>query len=278
VKCLGCGDQLDAKLAALGEKIHPSCMAFFPDEPDPLAETLKKELTEIIIWADRNSPRSLQVEPGPSELGTPCDRQLAYRLTNTPEVNIHWDRWPAIVGSAIHIHLDKMINAWVAETGDTRWRSETRVQVDDVLHGHSDVYRDGIVIDHKSCSQDVMRKVREDLAKYKPGYIVQLMLYGLGYENQGLPVKSVALAFYPRGGRLRDLYVWTAPYDRSIAEAALARMYDVAARCIELDVIDNPHRFEQLDAVPTDDCGFCPWFDPGKQLDIGADHLGCPGR
>jgi hypothetical protein len=278
VNCLGCGTVLDVRLVELGEKIHPSCMAFFPEENDPLAETLKAELTKIIVWADSNSPRSLQLEPGPSELGSPCDRQLAYRLMATPDVNIHWDRWPAIVGSAIHVRLDEDIQRWVAETGDTRWRPEVRVNVDEFLHGHSDVYRDGVVIDHKTASDDIMRKVREDLVKYKPGYIVQVMLYGLGYQNQGLPVTDVALAFYPRGGRLRDMYVWTAPYDRSIAEAALTRMYDIAARALELDLIEHPHRFEQIDATPTNDCGFCPWYDPNKQLDTGADNLGCPGR
>lgn len=278
MKCLGCGEIIDTVMAKRGMRVHPSCMAFYPQERDPLAETLKQELTQIITWADSNSPRSLQLEPGPSELGSPCDRQLAYRLMGISDVNVHWDRWPAIVGSAIHIHLDKMIQHWVASTGDTRWRSEAEVHVDDFLHGHSDVYRDGVVIDHKTASQDIMAKVREDLVEHKPGYVVQVMLYGLGYENQGLPVTDVALAFYPRGGRLRDMYVWTAPYERTIAEAALARMYDIAAVCLDKDILDNPHRFEQIPATPTNDCGFCPWYDPNKQLDTGADNLGCSGR
>ncbi len=113
-----------------------------------------------------------------------------------------------------------------------------------------------------------------------PGYVVQIQLYGYGYEQLGYSVKKVALAFYPRAGWLRDMYVWTADYDRSIALTALERVSRIAQEVVNRDVLNESyqHRWEQVAAVPSDACGFCPWYVPDRDLEIGANGSGCPGR
>lgn len=278
-QCVACHQPLDPVLAQT-QAIHPSCLSFFPEAGVTLADQLKRELTEMIIWADRNSARSLQAEPGPSELGTPCDRRIAYRLAQVPAVNLHWDRLPAIIGTAMHRWLEDGVQRWSKAHGSTGWGTEKRVAVDEFISGNSDLfhYYNGVVIDWKTASADIMKKVKEDLSLHKPEYIIQIMLYGLGYEKAGLTVTDVALVFIPRAGRLRDMYVWTVPYDRTIAEFALSRMYRIAQEIVDLDVINNQHRFEQIQAVGGNHCGFCPWFNPDKVLETGADQRGCPGR
>ena len=68
---------------------------------NPHATALKHELSQVILWNEHNAPRSLQRAIGPSELGDPCDRKLAYRIAGIEPVNFG-DPWPAIVGTSIH--------------------------------------------------------------------------------------------------------------------------------------------------------------------------------
>jgi hypothetical protein len=130
------------------------------------------------------------------------------------------------------------------------------------------------VIDHKSCGPDVMKKIKKEGPP--PGYVVQIQCYGYGYEKLGFPVKKVALAFYPRAGWLRDMYVWTADYDRSVAEAALQRLYGIARTVLEYDVLNKSHQWKYVEATPSNSCGFCPYYQPS--MDGDADATGCPGR
>lgn len=278
--CLICGKVL---AEALGPKVnvHPACI-LFDDTPaqDPLALKLKSQLINIIRWADANSARSLQKTIGPSEMGDPCDRRIGYRVAEVPEVNDRFDPWAAIVGTSIHSWLDEAIRAWVLAHGSTSWLTETALPISEILGGRSDLFNvdESCVIDHKGAGPSIMKKVLKDGPG--PGYIVQIQLYGYGYERLGLSVKKVALAFYPRAGWLRDLYVWTADYDRSVALAALDRVSRIAQEVIELNILKegNDHRWEQMEAVPSDDCGFCPWYTADRNPEVGANSKGCPGR
>ena len=103
-------------------------------------------------------------------------------------------------------------------------------------------------------------------------------LYGYGYVKQGFPVRKVALAFYPRAGWLKDSYIWIDDYRPEVAEAALARLYTIARQLMDLDLPQAAHRWEQVDAVPSNVCGFCPWYAPHKTPEEGASDTGCPGR
>ena len=246
--------------------------------PDPLVLALKQELSDMIMWNERESPRSRQVAVGPSELGDACDRRLAYRIAGNPTVNSGSDPWPAIVGTAVHDWLERAINRFQRTSGDNGWLTEMRVYPDDLVKGRCDLYnyKTFSVVDWKTAGADVMRKVQK--GQIPEGYKTQVQIYGLGHKRAGREVKDVALVFLPRSGWLSDMFVWRAPYDESVAKAALDRMYRIVGQLIELDIESNPHRFQLIDAVPGDSCVWCPFFVKEKDPDMAADQTGCPGR
>lgn len=92
----------------------------------PWATAYAAELREIIEWHGNHSPRNLQVALGPSELGVPCDRQVAGKMAGIPTTNHVVDPWPSIVGTAGHAWLDKAFKAENARHG-LRWVPENRV-------------------------------------------------------------------------------------------------------------------------------------------------------
>lgn len=249
-----------------------------PAGPDPATVALKQELTEIILWNENTSPRSTQVAIGPSEIGDPCDRRMAYRLANMPRVNEWQDPWPAIVGTSIHNWLEVAMNHFQQANGDRGYLTELRVFPDPLVRGRSDVYntRSQAVIDWKSAGPDTMRKVKK--GSIPEGYQIQLQIYGLGHERAGRPVKDLILVFLPRSGWLGDMFIHKFPYDVAIAKGALERMYKVAYKAIELDVEKHPNRFEMIEPTPGDNCVWCPWFVAEKHSDQPADEKGCPGR
>ena len=249
-----------------------------PDDADPFAAMLKHEIINIITWQEKRNPRATQTEVGPSEIGDPCARRLGYRIAGIEPRNVDYDPWPSIIGTAMHTWLDDAVRSWEEENQVGAWLTETPVTMGEFVKGRSDLYNytTQCVIDHKSAGPDVMKKIKKEGPP--PGYVVQLHCYGYGYEALGMPVKKVALMFYPRAGWLRDMYVWTADYDRSIAETALNRLYRIANTVVTLEVLKESHRWELVEATPTDSCGFCPWYDPGRDPGKGADATGCPGR
>ena len=249
---------------------------------DPFAAIIKAELLSIIKWADRQNPRAQQATPGPSELGDPCDRRLGYRLAAVPAVNTEFDPWAGIVGTAVHSWLERAIRAW-----DDRdliaapdWITEQALQIDEFVLGHADLYshKYQAVIDWKGAGPDVMRKFRKEGPP--EGYKIQTHLYGYGYQRRGFPVDRVVLACFPRAGWIKDMFVWSAPYDETIAQAALSRMYRIAQDLVSLNVLKegHGHRWEQLNATPSNGCAWCPLYDPGRDPERGADATGCPGR
>jgi len=239
---------------------------------------LKHQLTEIIRWADSWNPRAKQVEIGPSEIGDPCDRRIGYRLGEVPPVNTQFDPWAAIVGTAVHSWLDQSVRLWMDCHNSEDWSTETKLSINKFVQGHSDLFwhEQHTVIDWKTAGPTVMKKLRD--GGPSDGYIIQTQIYGYGYERAGWPVKRVALVFLPRAGRLKDMYVWTGQYDRSVAEHALGRMYNIARKVVSLETSIHPHKWEQIDAVPSNSCGFCPWYNSMKPKEEGANDRGCPGR
>jgi hypothetical protein len=259
------------------EVTHAGCSAtsFFDEEgwPDPFNDQLKQQVIQLVLGAENNSERSLQREIGPSEIGEVCDRRLAYRLAEMPKINVAFDPWPAVVGTAVHAWMEQAVQRWVKVTGDP-WLTEETLSIDSFVTGHSDAYWNGTVIDWKTGGPDVMKKVRG--GNIPERYQIQAHIYGLGYENLGHAVERVALVFLPRSGWLRDLVVWSAPYSRELAEAALARPYQIGQVILDLDTLTYPHRWEQIPATPGDGCGHCPWFNSIRTKEEGASDKGCP--
>lgn len=233
---------------------------------------------EMVLWADKQDARSQQQNLGPSELGSVCDRRIGYRAAEIPRINVDTDPWPAIVGTAVHKWLDSAVHAWNQANNTDRWRTETPLQVNEFVTGRSDLYdtKRHMVIDHKSTGTEVMRQIRNDGPH--PEHKVQVQVYGLGYQRLGFNVKKVALAYYPRAGWLQNMYVWVDDFDPEVAYAALNRLGEISQTLVKLDVIRNPHRWEQVPATPSNSCGLCDWYNPGRDMERGADDTGCPGK
>lgn len=246
--------------------------------PSPAATALKHELSQIILWNEKNSARSRQQAVGPSELGSECERRLAYRIAGAAPVNLSSDPWPAIVGTSIHDWLERAVNNYQYKVKDLGYLTELRVYPDPMVRGRSDVFHvpTGTVIDHKSTGTDGMRKVRKGIIS--EAYRIQVHVYGLGHKRAGRDVKNVALVFYPRSGWLDDAYVWMEPYDESVALAAVRRLYRIGDQLLDLEIDKNPHRFEQIEATPGDSCVWCPFYNRDLDVDISASDKGCPGR
>lgn len=275
VACVICGGPLDPAL--LPATTHPSCL-FTELGEDPAAQQLKNELIEIIKFADKRNPRAQQTALGPSEIGTPCDRRLGYRIANIPAVNTDVDPWAAVIGTAMHGWLEEAVRIWCSEHWDCPWVTETPVVLGDFVKGRSDLFNTSTctVVDYKGAGPDVMRKVRKDGPP--PGYVIQVQLYGLGYQNLGHTVKKVALAFLPRAGWLKDAYVWVDDFRPDVATKAMERIFELSSNLVHMDILNSPHRWEQVPAFSSNECGFCPWYNPGRDLERGADATGCPGH
>ncbi len=249
----------------------------------PWAARYAAELRRIIHEHAARAPRTLQQHLGPSELGSPCDRQVAGKMAALPATNHVSDPWPSIVGTACH--------AWAAEAfegdnlrkGVLRWVAEQKVTPHPDHPGTADLYDavEQAVVDHKFLGASSMQKIIKDPPRH---YVVQLVLYGLGYIKMGLPVKRVALAAYPRtAASLDGLYVW----DRELTTDGF-NLTPENIRLIETVYADTARRRQQADqilagritlrdvrATPTDDgCYFCPFYRPQAARD---DLSGCPG-
>lgn len=222
-----------------------------------LGDRIADDLRGLVRAYSNGDERSQQTELGPSEIGKPCTRCLARHVLGisiTPDFD---DPWCRDIGTAIHAWLEEAA-VWdnVHTVRDAaRWHTEKRVHPHpDLLPrgGKADLYdaETHTVIDHKTTSADKLRSYRLN----GPGqqYRTQGHLYGLGYHRTGARVDHVAIAFWPRGGRLRDLYVWTEPFDAQIALDALDRYRTIREQALAIGPAILPH-------LPADqscfDCG-----------------------
>lgn len=275
MKCPSCKQPIDIALTRAGLGLHPAC-----DPLDVHPDIVASELFSIIATGITAQPRSTQRRIGPSELGAPCDRRVGYKLAGTPEVNRQGVPWKPAVGTAVHSMIADFLAAHEIATFETsglspRWHVEERVTVgtigDTAITGSCDLFdaHSGLVIDWKTTSPN---QLREKYRPHGPGeqYEVQAMLYGLGWENAGHAVRNVMLVFLVRDGDFDQRYVWSAPYDRERALAALARATSIQ---LALDALGPDFTIETL---PTSDsfCRYCPWFKKGSSTLASA----CPGH
>lgn len=231
--------------------------SFFTDTTTA-ADTMRAELIAMIKARDEAAPRSQQRELGPSEIGHPCMRRLAYGLLDIERCNPSWDPLPAIIGTATHKWLESAAKHANNTLGRQRWLVETRVRPAAWLSGSCDLYDTdtGTVIDYKVPGASQFAKVKKGPSEL---YRTQVHLYGKGFTNAGLPVATVAIMFLPRGGTLSSAHYWSEPYDQGVADAALRRREQTLLLLDDFDVESNPDRFAWL-AKSGPGCVFCPWF------------------
>lgn len=288
VVCAACHEPLDDITASI-MVVHPRCsrgprpvetLVANPflapgDSPDlDLATNLKAEFTTMIRIYEEFTPRSMQMALGPSDLGTECDRKLAYKIAGVTGYN-RGDPWAAFVGSAIHARLEAVIRKCAKENGGT-WLIEERIVVDPLISGRADLVYNDMVIDIKSASPDVMKKLPD--TGPRGSYLPQIHAYAKGLNDAGRKINKVVFVFVPRSGRLSDMYVWADDYRPEIAEKALRRVHGFARRLRELDILNNPHLWETVPATPDFLwCQYCPLFNRSWGVDEPATDKGCAG-
>lgn len=239
-------------------------------------DSLELVVKQTIIHAATNAPRSLQTAIGPSEVGQPCLRRLAYKMLDVEPASTSGDPWRPTVGTAAHAWLADALLLANRELGHDRWVVEERVQITDTLAGSCDALdtQTHTVVDWKVVGPTSLKKYR---SKRHPGeqYRKQLHLYGKGHRNAGRRVDHVAIVFLPSAGGLGDAYVWTEPYDEQVADDAIARL-DLLRLALTVSRANGHGLHDVIDGVPATPehaCVFCPHFRHGS-TDLG---VGCPG-
>lgn len=227
--------------------------------PAPSGVTFKDELVAMIAQHSADQPRSQQRRLGPSEVGHPCTRKLAYGLTYAPRCNDHaGDSLPSMVGTGAHAQMEDVLTGYNARHGQ-RFLIEHKVEPAPGFSGTMDCYdlRDHAVIDWKFPGTSKMSDVKRN---QHPGmlYEVQAHLYGLGALRAGLTPRTVRIAFIPRAGFSTHTYVWEAPWNPEIATAAINRMNAITAVAADLQVDQHPDRYGIFPATPFQ-CDYCPW-------------------
>ncbi|MFH9816178.1 hypothetical protein [Streptomyces sp. NPDC017230] len=250
---------------------------------DDTGQTLAERIAALIVDTAHNAPRSLQKRLGPSEVGDPCERRLSYKELDWPTAAAPGDPAASIIGTGFHSWMEEAFarRQTTMPDGRPRYKIEERVTVQDSpieaakVTGSADLYDrvTGTVWDWKLVGHTTQDKYRR--GGPGPQYRTQAHLYGLGQENAGETPQRVAICFVGRYHELR-VHVWTEPYDRQVAEAALARLARIRAHLTGPEAAASGYDHDWWSQIPTSElakCRFCEWFKPGS-----ADFsVGCPG-
>ena len=209
-----------------------------------LARTIETDLRDAVRFYEGSRDRSQQTDIGPSGIGDPCTRCLARGVLGMTLTRDFDDPWCRIIGTAVHAWLADALEHVNTNSPEATYKTETRV------HPHPDVMPKGgsadlydavhkTVIDHKVVGAEQLRKYKLNGPGQK--YRVQAHVYGLGFHRTGAAVEHVAVAFWQRGGRLSDLYVWTEPYDPQIALDAINRYRTIRDQALTIGPAILPH-------------------------------------
>lgn len=273
--CRNCGVIIDPSWP---HEFHVGCWPDFTKMPGfdmtGFDIEVKEDLTEIILWAERNRGRSTQVGLGVSEVGQACDLKLAYRMANMPAIHNGMDPWPAIVGTSVHAWMEQAVNDFQHVHGIAEWFTEMEVYPSDLVKGHTDLYHAprATVLDWKFPGSTNMRDMRKNGPSDQ--YQIQVQLYGLGHIRAGRPVKRVGIVALGREGWLKDMFVWTTEFDQEMAEKALARIYAIGGRMIDLGLPESG-AWQEIERSPTRLCSWCSYWNRNENV---ASAKGCPGR
>jgi hypothetical protein len=218
--------------------------------------------TKTVLAGMAGHERSQQKLIGPSGLGTPCPRKLAYQLAQADDRQKPETQHRQTVGVGYHAWAeDKFIRY-----GEGLWLTERKVMVGKLvttngeteIWGTADLFHvpSGTVVDIKVPGPGSIKEKKT----HGPGqtYRVQGQLYGAGYENEGFAVNAVAVVAMPAAGEFRERLWFEEPYNPAVAQAALNR----ASRVLQAVEDDGlPATLERLKTVD-DFCRRCPFATP----------------
>lgn len=231
------------------------------------------ELEQILARFEADKPRTRQTALGPSEVGVECQRALAYRLLNTPTKPDDRLPWAPIIGTAVHAAIAEALEADNARLGRQRWIVENRVHPAADLAGSCDAYDvdNRLVCDWKVVGDKSLARLPGAMSLE---YETQAHIYGLGYENAGHPVEWVRICLLARSSHdFRQSREWTRPYDRGLAERALARVADTRKLITGLRLAEGDAGWSQVPAQLSKPCSWCKYWKAGDR----PTRTGCPG-
>ena len=215
--------------------------------------TVAGELIKALRDSALDSERSQQASIGPSELGG-CRRRVYHRIHKTPVVNDNVLTLSAVMGTAIHGYIEKIIS----KQDPTKHRFETEIEVEaDGIKGHVDVYDrlNHEVMDWKTTKIKNLGYFPSQQQRW------QVQVYGWLMDKNGYHVETVTLVAISRDGDERDIVYHSEPYDPQVALQALEWLQQIQLR------EDAP--------APERDASFCkhycPYYDEHELV-------GCKGR
>lgn len=241
-----------------------------------------KEARQIIEHAITYQPRSLQKRIGPSEIGTPCDHCLAAKLAGWQQTE-RGVPWLPYIGTSVHEKLEGVFglhNVRRVEQGKPmRYLMEHKTMVGQIggtdIWGSTDLVdlEAGMTVDWKIVGASTLKQARSGPT---PVYRVQADLYAKGWNDAGIRIDHVSIAYLPRNAVSLDQAIWwTAPHDRSRAQAALDRANRLHANLTVLESISSEARDIWITGLARDshcyDCARYPDAPPSRPRDTAFD-------
>lgn len=230
-----------------------------PRLPDLLAMMLADALRESIYMGAATAPRSLQVTAGASEIGGNCPAQQSFRAHHVPAVNFP-DPLRRLVGTGVHLALGEIFSR--LDMGSGAYGVEIPVTYRGIP-GKLDLFirRRATIVDFKTTTKAKIKQLQRE-GPPRP-YVVQLNIYAAGLIEAGEQVRTVALCYVPLDGELSDIWVWTAPPDRALADDAISSF-----------LVNAQTKPEDAPRVPSRLCGWCAHYQPGSTDKASS----CPGQ
>jgi hypothetical protein len=241
-----------------------------PQPAGPPPSTLA-EMRGALMRHENSRPRTVQTTLGPSELGTPCDRQIALKLAGVQR-HERGLPWAPMCGTAIHSLMEEVLRAENERLGRERWIIEQKVMLDSELSGHGDAFDTdwGMVVDWKYTGTN------SELVSME--YRTQAHLYGLGHRNAGRDVRFVRLVLLARSHDYAESVEWTEEYREDIAVAAMKRFYRIRDAVIDTGAAQYPEALIAVPAAPGDACKWCPFQRVTPPGGKHVDATGCVGN
>lgn len=239
-------------------------------DPQLVGDELIDLIREGILAGDM---RSRQVEIGPSEIGHPCARSLAYRLAGVPHTGTQNTPWRQWIGTQVHTGTELFAHQANANRG-TRWLTDLYVEVGELypgraIRGHLDFLDllTATIVDLKVPGSTAMRTYGPGKPE-SPQYRIQVNAYGRGVQRAGFLPEHVAILRLSPARELHEGIFKAERYDEQVAVDALNRAGGIARMVDALGA-------QAAAALPPTDfhCNRCSWFRPGS-TDLTT---GCPG-
>lgn len=235
------------------------------------------EFAAIFERHQNGQARSLQRAIGPSEVGHPCERHLGYKLAGIKPASEEGLKWAALLGTWCHGGAEQAAREENVRLGRERYLVERRAEINDVIveGGNTDVFdTDALeVVDWKFPGEASSAKSAKDAPVE---YVVQLMLYGLGWHRMGHTPRTVRIVFLPRwSNKVSDGHEWVAEWSEAVALDALARLATIQGAT---NLITGGLAMWTELPADTTKCVFCPWLKRKSPGEVLADENGCHGH